>query len=105
MIWEEDGPKIAHHLSIKIERKNMSKNCIQKDQKNSMQKEKKLCAKRKKKLCPLEASFDKNVTRLGIEYQVHLCPVGLNPGWNTPEIGKNQWTTSVKDGRWFANEY
>ena len=32
-MWEEEGQKIAHHLSIKIERKKyVQKNCIQKDQ-------------------------------------------------------------------------
>ena len=47
-MWEEDGPKIAHHLSIKIERKKYVQKIVYKKTKKIVCKQKKLYVKRKK---------------------------------------------------------
>ena len=47
-MMEEEGHKIAHHLSIKIERKRMSKKLYTERPKNCMYKEKKDVCKKKK---------------------------------------------------------
>ena len=63
MMMEEEGHEIAHHLSIKIERKKYVQKLYTNRPKKLYVKRKKLYAKRKmyvkiKKLCPVEASLD-----------------------------------------------